>query len=196
MPEIPRVDFGVIPEAPKLDDNLALQYATPYNSGVFEYTDDGHLEKFSLTARKDFLMSWAVQHGATKPDGIARSFIVNDWTSVFSINPSIDRFTILPDDGDVFVARQTSFWTGGMYDFQMKGKFTVTIPKNTNIHGLYEVSITGMDSQWRWVDCIDAHSFMEYNWSVNSIGQGILEGIVDIVGDKALGMSYDVHIFL
>lgn len=35
---------------------------------------------------------------------------------------------------------------------------------------------------------------MEYKWE-NGIGRGILEGFVDLIGDKMFGMSYDVNVF-
>ena len=57
------------------------------------------------------------------------------------------------------------------------------------------VDIRSTNLTWRWVDRIDANDFREYNWKENSWVQGSLETTLgDMVGDKALGGSYDVHI--
>ena len=47
---------------------------------------------------------------------------------------------------------------------------------------------------WRWVDRIDANEWWNYNWKENKTYVGVVEGLVDIFGDKLLGASFDINV--
>ena len=96
---------------------------------------------------------------------------------------------------------KSSFWLGGMWDFQVKGSYTICFYQKPDEPDVWLVEIRDAALQWRWVDRIDANSWFPntwtsggYNWKENDTGAGIFEGFVDLVGDKLLGASFDIHV--
>ncbi len=191
IPYIPEASFFQPSPTETLGQQIAEQYFIPWDSGIHNFIDDGILEQKSCNARKEFLLSWALQHGA-KADGISREFILSDWTSVFQVDPSINKFYL--SNTNTFLITNPDFWIGTMHDFQAKGSFCITIPANKDEYGISIVHVNNMDITWKLIDRIDANSFLEYNWKENSIQQGILERLTDIIGDKFFGMSFDINI--
>lgn len=166
--------------------------------GFHPFNDDGHVEPATQDARYAFYVKYAIiaseKQGIDIKDGSLWKINVNDWKGVYSVLPR-DQYLIKvdPDPGVKNVAKQASFWLGCPEDIEGKGSYYIRFYPDPSGTLLTFVDVKA-EMNWRWSDRIDAHSWLEYDWKNNSNAQGILEGFTDIVVDKALGSSFNIHV--
>lgn len=159
--------------------------------------DDGHVARDSRMARQQFLVDYAIKKAKAQGIDIAKdksgtiTVQIDDWESVWDTIPKSNNDFSINADNDKGPINNASSWLGSMGDFQVKGTYTIHFSPGDN--GI-NADVTNTNLQWRWVDRIDAHSYMEYDWKKNSWGQGVLEGAVDLLGDKVVGASFDVYV--
>jgi Protein of unknown function (DUF1557). len=162
--------------------------------GAFEFLDDGHVEAASEKVRKRFLKEYAIQHGA-KSDGQWWVVKIRDWISVYKTLPTDGNTFTLDIDEGVSVLDQPSFWLGSMGDFEVNGTYEIKLVQDKEDPKLFHPEIRKSQMRWRWVDRIDANSGLQYDWKRNSMAQGIIETTLgDLIGDKLLGASFDIHV--
>ena len=128
------------------------------------------------------------------------------WTSIWKTIPKRDKnggvggigsfdFTTDPNvDGYYWDLNKASFWLGSMGDFQVKGFYLIRVYPSPDNPDVTWADIRP-ELDWRWVDRIDANSWLEYNWEKNDKYTGVIEGLFgDLIGDKLLGASFDINV--
>jgi len=180
-----------------------VTYATTY--GAYQFTDDGSIEYASNRnkSRNQFLYEYFIQRCPQAEEGCTYMVEIPNWTSVWKTIPknNIDGFPGFdfimlgdePANVGVGVFDTSSYWLGGMWDFQVKGVYLIRVSPHPQKPDFKCVDVRPQLT-WRWVDRIDANSWWGYNWEKNDTQAGILEGLVDLVGDKRLGASFDIHV--
>ncbi len=165
-----------------------------FSGHYHDFPDDGSVENASIQARREFLVKYALSHSA-KLDGQWWRLTLDSWTST---EPYSSRFNI-PVDRSFSTLNNASFWLGGYNDFQGKGQYSIRITCRPGTSKGYDVSVGNLNMKWRWVDDIDAHSFVE---ALNNdefkndgwVAAGIEASIGDLIGDKLLNGDFLIHV--
>jgi len=174
-----------------------------YNYGTwhmpYQFDDDGSIENASIPARRQFLVDYFYKmcEQTQMEEGQYYKVEIPKWTTIWKTIPKSGKngydFKVSPVEG-VWKFNQASFWFGGMWDFQVMGAYEICITPHPYHSDLKLAEIRNAALQWRWVDRIDANEYWNYNWKENGTLEGILEGLVDLGGDKRLGASFDIHV--
>jgi RHS repeat-associated protein len=159
--------------------------------------DDGSVAAATELLRRNWLLEYAVDIANVPADG--------RWHKV-AVLPNHNAVDLM---GPVHFAGKdprvdwwTTFLLGRSDNLFVSGAYEIRIDQAISVPGLpgstsYNVTVRNVSLLWELRDRVDAHSAMEYEWSVNSVLQGFSECIVgDLIGDKLLGSAFEVVISL
>jgi hypothetical protein len=162
--------------------NIASQLET--------FRDDGTVSTWYAKAIDGFLLGYAYQQELAS--GKWESVTVSKWQNAFSL-PNVSRTPIV--DGSLaaaFISTPYTLDAGGSYEVCM----TSTASKSlTFLKGL----VRNVDLTWRLTDRMDANSLKEA-WDRghlrNETSRALIEALIgDVLMDKVLGASFDMHVF-
>lgn len=154
----------------------------------WSFQDDGTLENAqnSSRARHAFMIKLALDQNI--PTDNAWHAVTVKTHDIFNTISRQQYDIVIREEPGVALLENASFWLGGLHEFRGKGSYEISMCKNG---GTVTAQFRSMQLVWGWVDHVDAHSAIEYNWLVDSFGQGLVETTIgDIIGDKLLNGNY------